>query len=116
MPVTEGKVPATAHVGTGLPTRQELLEHYPAKFTWQELKTFVNSGSVLPNPSRYLPLTDDFSDLALLKRDKTLQLRYNDWSDGIRKKWGTLGSYPPPLPLPNPLRRSDYSVRKRTTY
>lgn len=29
---------------TGLPTREELLVHYPAKFTWNQLKTFVNSG------------------------------------------------------------------------
>jgi hypothetical protein len=46
MTVTEGKPPATAYVGTGLPTYQELLDHYPARFTWRELKTFVNSGSV----------------------------------------------------------------------
>jgi len=39
--------PATAYVGTGLPTHQELLDHYPAKFTWQDLKAFVNSGYVL---------------------------------------------------------------------
>lgn len=29
---------------TGPPTREELLAHYPAKFTWHQLKTFVNSG------------------------------------------------------------------------
>lgn len=29
---------------TGPPTREELLVHYPAKFTWTQLKTFVNSG------------------------------------------------------------------------
>ena len=46
MTITESKAPATTYVGTGLPTYQELLDHYPAKFTWQELKTFVNSGSV----------------------------------------------------------------------
>jgi hypothetical protein len=28
----------------GPPTREELLVHYPAKFTWEQLKTFVNSG------------------------------------------------------------------------
>jgi hypothetical protein len=47
MTVTEARSPATKYVGTGLPTYQELLDHYPAKFTWQELKNFVNSGSVL---------------------------------------------------------------------
>lgn len=29
---------------TGPPTREELLVYYPAKFTWTQLKTFVNSG------------------------------------------------------------------------
>lgn len=28
----------------GPPTREELLAHYPAKFTWTQMKTFVNSG------------------------------------------------------------------------
>ena len=28
----------------GPPTKEELLAHYPAKFTWTELKTFINSG------------------------------------------------------------------------
>jgi hypothetical protein len=28
----------------GPPTREELLTYYPAKFTWSQLKTFVNSG------------------------------------------------------------------------
>ena len=45
-------------LGTGPPTREELVAHYPAKFTWRELRTFINSG-----------------DLGLLKRDKKLQLR-----------------------------------------
>ena len=31
-------------LGSGPPRREELLAHYPAKFTWKELKTFVNSG------------------------------------------------------------------------
>jgi hypothetical protein len=59
-------------LGSGLPTRAELLEHYPAKFTWDELKTFVNSG-----------------DLGLLKRDRKLQQRYNVWAGGIKKKYGS---------------------------
>ena len=29
---------------SGPPTRDELLVHYPARFTWSQLKTFVNSG------------------------------------------------------------------------
>lgn len=40
-------------------------------------------------------LTDDFSDLGLLKRDRKLQLRYNSWSREIKNKWGTMGSYFP---------------------
>lgn len=28
----------------GLPTHDELLVHYPARFTWQQLRCFVNSG------------------------------------------------------------------------
>ena len=51
-------------LGTGLPTQEELLVYYPAKFTWKQLKTFVNSG-----------------DLGLLKRDKKLQIRYNLWAE-----------------------------------
>jgi hypothetical protein len=31
-------------LGTGPPTREELLVHYPAQFTWNELKTFINAG------------------------------------------------------------------------
>ncbi|KAG2344473.1 hypothetical protein BDR05DRAFT_989299 [Suillus weaverae] len=58
---------------TGPPTREELLAHYPAKFTWHQLKTFVNSG-----------------DLGLLKRDKALQKRYDAWSPGIVKEHGSL--------------------------
>lgn len=30
----------------GRPTKEELLVHYPAKFTWSQLKTFINSGWV----------------------------------------------------------------------
>ena len=100
MTVTEDKAPTTTHIGAGLPTYQELVDHYPAKFTWQELKTFVNSGSVLWDHSMRLPLTVNFSDLGLLRRDKMLQLRYNAWSAEIKNKWGTMGSYLPTLPPP----------------
>lgn len=34
----------TVPLGTGPPTREELLVYYPAKFTFQQLKTFINSG------------------------------------------------------------------------
>ncbi|KAJ7256779.1 hypothetical protein B0H12DRAFT_1015657 [Mycena haematopus] len=63
-------------LGSGLPTREELLVHYPAKFTWNELKTFVNSG-----------------DLGLLKRDRKLQQRYNVWLAGIKEKYGSTANY-----------------------
>ncbi|OAX41395.1 hypothetical protein K503DRAFT_735631 [Rhizopogon vinicolor AM-OR11-026] len=61
---------------TGPPTREELLAHYPAKFTWDQLKAFVNSG-----------------DLGLLKRDKALQRRYDAWSPGIVKDHGSMVNY-----------------------
>ena len=31
-------------LGEGTPTMEELLVHYPSNFTWEQLKTFVNSG------------------------------------------------------------------------
>ncbi|KAG5634461.1 hypothetical protein H0H81_001870 [Sphagnurus paluster] len=58
----------------GPPTREELLVYYPAKFTWIQLKTFVNSG-----------------DLGLLKRDRKLQERYDEWAIGIKEEYGTIG-------------------------
>ena len=36
--------PHTVQLGEGPPTKEELLVYYPAKFTWKQLKTFVNSG------------------------------------------------------------------------
>lgn len=39
--------PDTVPLGTGPPTREELLAHYPADFTWEQLKAFVNSGYVI---------------------------------------------------------------------
>ncbi|KAJ3009665.1 hypothetical protein NUW54_g2711 [Trametes sanguinea] len=67
--------PDTVPLGTGPPTREEMLVYYPAKFTWKQLKTFVNSG-----------------DLGLLKRDKALQKRYDAWAAGIRAKYGSMGA------------------------
>ena len=55
MTVTEDKTPTATYIGIGPPTYQELLELYPAKFTWQELKTFVNSGSVFRTCLPILP-------------------------------------------------------------
>ncbi|OCH85959.1 hypothetical protein OBBRIDRAFT_797657 [Obba rivulosa] len=68
--------PSSVPLGTGPPTREELLAHYPAKFTWQQLKTFVNSG-----------------DLGLLKRDRKLQARYDAWARGIREEYGSIVNY-----------------------
>ena len=39
-PLTEAEVP----LRTGPPTREELAVYYPAKFTWIQIKTFINSG------------------------------------------------------------------------
>jgi hypothetical protein len=81
---------------TGLPTREELLVYYPAKFTWNQLKTFVNSGyaGVSPLKLRYVlnasPISE-YRDLGLLKRDKKLQRRYDEWAVGIVAKYGSLG-------------------------
>lgn len=36
--------PETVPLGAGPPTKEELLVYYPAKFTWPQLKMFVNSG------------------------------------------------------------------------
>ena len=34
-----------------------------------------------------------YRDLGLLKRDKTLQLRYNEWAKGIKKEHGSIGAF-----------------------
>lgn len=34
----------TVPLRNGPPTREELFVYYPAKFTFQQLKTFINSG------------------------------------------------------------------------
>jgi hypothetical protein len=43
-PDIEGLSSHTVLLGEGIPTKEELLVYYPAKFTWKQLKTFVNSG------------------------------------------------------------------------
>ncbi|KAI0036577.1 hypothetical protein K488DRAFT_40918 [Vararia minispora EC-137] len=74
----EGKklTPETVPIGEGPPTREQLLVHYPASFTWHQLKTFVNSG-----------------DLGLLKRDKRLQRRYMAWSKVVTAEYGSVANY-----------------------
>jgi len=61
---------------TGPPTKEELLVYYPSKFTWTQLKAFVNSG-----------------DLGLLKRDRKLQQRYDEWIVGIKEEYGSVVNY-----------------------
>ncbi|KAM5539443.1 hypothetical protein V8D89_006895 [Ganoderma adspersum] len=68
--------PETVPLGTGLPTREELQVHYPANFTWHQMKVFVNSG-----------------DLGLLKRSKKLQRRYDEWAVGIKQEYGSIVNY-----------------------
>jgi len=72
----DGPSPHTVPMGEGTPTKEELLAYYPAKFTWKQIKTFVNSG-----------------DLGLLKRDKKLQQRYGRWTEGIRAEYGSTANY-----------------------
>lgn len=36
--------PVDVPLREGPPTREEMYAHYPARFTWEQLKTFVNSG------------------------------------------------------------------------
>ncbi|KAI9568584.1 hypothetical protein HD554DRAFT_752588 [Boletus coccyginus] len=75
---THGAVPGVQKVTlrSGPPTMDELRVHYPAHFTWLQLKAFVNSG-----------------DLGLLKRDRKLQCRYNEWATGIKEEYGSLINY-----------------------
>jgi hypothetical protein len=42
----DGPSPHTVQLGEGPPTKEELLVYYPAKFTWKQVKTFVNSGYI----------------------------------------------------------------------
>lgn len=69
--------------------------HYPPQFTFHQLKTFINAGSVAIREVQVCdvhPHNFD-SDLGLLKRDKKLQERYNTWSAGIRQEYGSIGEF-----------------------
>ncbi|KAF9243733.1 hypothetical protein BU15DRAFT_71859 [Melanogaster broomeanus] len=70
------RTPEVVPLRSGLPTKDELLVHYPARFTWPQLKSFINSG-----------------DLGLLKRDKKLQRRYDEWAITIQKEHGSVMNY-----------------------
>ncbi|KAG2127109.1 hypothetical protein DEU56DRAFT_861927 [Suillus clintonianus] len=82
---------------SGPPTREELLAHYPAKFTWDQLKTFVNSGYLYfiinMNKTEDADSATLLRDLGLLKRDRALQKRYDAWSPGIVKEHGSMVNY-----------------------
>ena len=78
-------------LGKGPPTREELLVYYPAKFSWHQLKTFINSGWDPTNFTQNYSFYILSSDLGLLKRDKALQIRYDLWLVGVKKQYGTIG-------------------------
>ncbi|KAL0565094.1 hypothetical protein V5O48_016933, partial [Marasmius crinis-equi] len=63
-------------IGTGLPTREELLGKIR-----RSIKRDTDAETVF------------CSDLGLLKRDKKLQQRYNLWSAGIKVQYGSLVNY-----------------------
>ena len=82
-------------LGTGPPTLDEVRIYYPPKFTWWQLKLFINAGCVgscfhvFPSQSTRL----SSSDLGLLKRHKKLQLRYAEWGKKIRAEYGSVGEF-----------------------
>lgn len=76
VPGPPGSEETPVPIRSGPPTRQELLTHYPAHFTWPQIQTFVNSG-----------------DLGLLKRHKKLQQRYNAWMVAIKNEHGSVVNY-----------------------
>lgn len=65
---------ATIPLGSGPPTHEEMIAHYPAQFTWDQLRAFLVSG-----------------DLRLMKRHHELDKRYHRWCDGIKQEHGSLG-------------------------
>ena len=80
----------------GPPTREELQTFYKPKFTWEQLKLFINSGCVRAYQSAItynglLYFNSICRDLGLLKRDKELQKRYMNWSAGIKAEYGSIG-------------------------
>ncbi|KAF7314621.1 hypothetical protein MKEN_00935800 [Mycena kentingensis (nom. inval.)] len=67
---------STVPLGTGPPTRAEMAAYYPPLFTFDQLRAFIASG-----------------DLALLKRHKALQERYNLWIAAIQVEYGSTVNY-----------------------
>ncbi|WVQ77604.1 hypothetical protein IAR50_007292 [Cryptococcus sp. DSM 104548] len=69
---------------TGLPTQAEL-DAYPRLFTWGELKEIIRSG-----------------DLGQLMRNKEMQWKYDQWSSGMKAKFGSTEKYLTQTRLPFP--------------
>ncbi|WVQ80115.1 hypothetical protein IAT38_002216 [Cryptococcus sp. DSM 104549] len=75
---------------TGTPTQAEL-DAYPRMFTWGELKQIIMGG-----------------DLEQLMRNKEMQWKYDQWSVGMKAKYGSTEKYlvnarlPFPKPAPEP--------------
>lgn len=84
--------PETVPLGDGPPTKEELLVYYPAKFTWEQLKSFVNSGCVRVSHRLTTTQVGIVRDLGLLRRDKKLQQRYERWVKGIKEQHGSMGN------------------------
>ncbi|ODN85100.1 hypothetical protein L202_00923 [Cryptococcus amylolentus CBS 6039] len=74
---------------TGLPTQAEL-DAYPRMFTWGELKEIIRSG-----------------DLGQLMRNKEMQWKYDQWSAGMKAKFGSTEKYLTNTRLPFPKQSSD---------
>lgn len=73
------------------PTQAELLALYPAKFTWIQVKTFINDGYyILYIPSMFDLMTLRYSG-RLLKRHPALDKRYGLWCAEICNKYGSIG-------------------------
>ncbi|KAG6891511.1 hypothetical protein C0992_005044 [Termitomyces sp. T32_za158] len=91
--------PKDVTLRTGPPTKRELLIFYPAKFTWTQLKTFVNSGYSATVPPE-VEHTLIWTRLPIYHEDlvaKRISTRVEQ--DGL---WGFTGSTSPP-PSPSTL-------------
>lgn len=69
-------VPVVDDLLAQVPSRDEIARLYPPRWSFLELKQFINSG-----------------DLGLLKRHPDLQVRCDAWYDLVRAEHGTLAAY-----------------------
>ncbi|KAH7101187.1 hypothetical protein BKA62DRAFT_189314 [Auriculariales sp. MPI-PUGE-AT-0066] len=67
---------ASQDLQSQVPSRDEIARLYPPRWSFLELKLFIDSG-----------------DLGLLKRDPALQQRYDAWLDLVRVAHGTVSAY-----------------------